>query len=298
MVDQNENDQRAPENDEGQGGNQGGPTSLREFFNRATTRKIVAHILLALVLITLIVGSSHIFSWRAEKKGVEWITNLKPGRVEPSKENPNPPPPTLVLAKCIGIENDEEKARLQGQLNDIRNRAKYHLDVTLFIFSNFYMSIMAFSIAGGIAAITLAVISKRGVDQASEYLITTFLVMMALAIFYQSFPGVFQQRQNIDNNRALYIKYVNLEDDIVTYCATGEMAIRAPMFITAARTPANDTEDPREDSKMEVEPFTAPISGKQFIHYINHQLKTYNDISVGMDESKAAAYAKEQFQTQ
>lgn len=284
---------------------------IKRFVTSPTTIRVLAHMFLALGLIVIIVGSSFFFAKRAEGLGQEWVANLRPGRRLPGDMSPEPIerplPPFSIQA------TEEEKGRLQDQRNDIRKKAKHHVDVAMFYYSRFYMAILAFSISAALAAISLAIISKRGLDSVNEYIVTMFLVMTAVALFYQSFPGVFQQKKNIEDNRALYIKYVNLEDDMLSFCVTGGVAVARPADSTTASENAASTPRPADSATPSQTKENAAgatpdvtvgqqytiikLSPREFIHYIDYQLKTYNDIAIGFDESKAASFAKEQFQT-
>jgi hypothetical protein len=286
--------------------------SLLELILSPLTLRVITHVLLALGLVAAIVGASFYFAKKAEELGQDWVANLRPGRRAADDPEPLEPRPR-ELRPAIKV-TDAEKERMQNQLDDIRKKAKHHRDVAVFYYSRFYMAILAFSVSAALAAISLAIISKRGLDKVSEYIVTLFLVATALAVFYQSFPGVFQQRKNVEDNRALYIKYVNLEDDMISYNTTGSIAVvqaSPPGEATAgavnqngsAQRPSNaNNNNANADSPRVVtvgnQYSIITLSPSEFIHYVDYQLKTYNDIAIGFDESKAANFAKEQFKTE
>lgn len=289
------------------------------FFTRSLTIRVLMHIGVALGIVILVFGSSIVLSGWAENKAQTWVVNLRPGRRTGGGQESELPKERLIVN--TGLENPDhplsaiQKDRLQNQLDDVRKRAKHHLDVAIFYYANSFMAIIAFSLAAGLGAISLAVISKRGIDHVSEYIVTMFLVATALALFYQSFPGVFQQKQNVDNNRALYIKYVNLEDDMISYVATGSVTFLQQKPDTAAPIAKNPIENKSTTNAIALNGLsnTTPATNEKtigsdymivqlapddFIHYVDFQLKKYNDIAIGFDESKAASFAKDSFKTE
>jgi hypothetical protein len=272
--------------------------------------RVIGHLLLSIGLIVVVVGSGLIFANDAEKLGNDWVANLRPGRRPPTDSEPLlPRERTLINPGIVSKQalTPTEESRLQNQLDDIRKKAKHHLDVAVYYYSRSFMAILAFSLAAALAAICLAIISKRGLDKVSEYIVTLFLVATALAVFYQSFPGVFQQRKNVDANRALYIKYVNLEDDMISYVATGSIVVIQTTIVQdppREQTGGSGKSDPSNPDQTAA-PKTVgtqysilTLTPAEFIHYVDYHLKSYNDIAIGFDESKAASFAKEQFQTQ
>lgn len=67
------------------------------------------------------------------------------------------------------------------------------------------MAIVVFSLAGLVAGVTLVVITKNGWAAANNFVITTFIVMSAAAVFFGAFPSVFQQEESIaDKQSAIY----------------------------------------------------------------------------------------------
>ncbi|MGB7210592.1 MAG: hypothetical protein WBD27_18195 [Pyrinomonadaceae bacterium] len=287
---------------------------IESLFPRKIVVRVVMHLMLALGVLIAIIGSSFFFASRAESLGNEWVANLRPGKRPADDKNPllpairnivNPDlPPAITLTPT-------QQDRMQNQLDDVRKKAKHHLDVAVYYYSQSFMAILAFSLAAALGAISLAIISKRGLDGVSEYVVTMFLVATALALFYQSFPGVFQQRKNVEDNRALYIRYVNLEDDMISYVATGSITVKQTVAAPDSSRPTKPEQFAKQLNSNVNSVSATPIlvtvndeysivtlSPVDFIHYIDHQLKKYNDVAIGFDESKAANFAKEQFQTQ
>jgi hypothetical protein len=258
---------------------------------------LLGHVLIVILLIGGTVLISYSLSTRAESLAKEWSSNLRPARNPKTDLYPYAPIHRNIVP-YINI-SEGAKERLQNQLNDIRNRAAHHLEVATFYYARYYMAIVAFSMAAGFAAIFLASISRVGLKESSPYLVTAFVVMTAMALFYQSFPGVFDQKKNIETNKALYIRYVNLEDEVNTYCATGEITI--PTKANSSGGKSNETgvnnKSAEQDSLSHGTYKIITAQPDEFIHYVDYQLQTYNDIAIGFDESKAASFAKEQFQS-
>ena len=80
--------------------------------------------------------------------------------------------------------------------------------------------------AGTIAAVCLVFIGKIGWDTLIKTpkgtsLITVFMTSSAIAAFFGTLLGFFKQPENIADHKKLYIRYTNLENEILTEVATG-----------------------------------------------------------------------------
>lgn len=127
--------------------------------------------------------------------------------------------PSRVLA--VKDLNPAVATRLAGQANEARRGAGTHLKITEFFFVRYYMFT---AVAAGLAlvsAICFAFISLKGWSDASPYLATGFIVLSALTTYYSAMPALYQQTQNIDNNKRLYADYRAVMADIETYAAAG-----------------------------------------------------------------------------
>src|SRR5205823_12841233 len=89
-------------------------------------------------------------------------------------------------------------------------------------YKNYFATIIMAGVLASVAAIALLFITTAGWQNASEYARTIFLVATAAATYCAAFPGIFQQQQNIDDNKTLYLNYVALANEICSYAATGE----------------------------------------------------------------------------
>jgi hypothetical protein len=265
-------------NDDEANGNDGNTTELKINWknNLIVAVVVIVVVLLPSILFPMIVGEN-------------WKKNLIGTRLEDKRD----------IGQCSLITDETDKAMLATKFIEVKNRADGHLKSALFFFDKFYTTILTFSIAGLIAAISLVIVSKGGIDTAPQYLITVFLVSTGMAVFYQGFSGVFQQRPNIDANETLYKNYNNLQEEILTYCATGEIVVGDVKLATVTTSPSNtnsNSNSPAQSSKvLEVAPFTAKMSSKQFINYVSYKMNQYNDIAIGLDETKAPSF-KGQFQ--
>ena len=125
-----------------------------------------------------------------------------------------------------------------------------------FFFQAYYMAICVVMFAGGIAALALFFIAQNGWSGTNPYVKTVFLVMTAFAAYFGLFPSVFQQQQNISDNKTLFLAYKALENVVVSY----------PLTLTdvagEAKTPA------------------------QFITYVDSKMNTLGNIAIGFDYTK------------
>jgi len=182
-----------------------------------------------------------------------------------------------------------------------------HLDVMDFYYTRYYMAIITSSLAAALAAVALILISKSGWQETSNYIITMFFVAAAASVFYGAFPGVFQQQQNITDNKLLYLKYAALENEVLSYAVTGEGVkydVTPGEIKRAAENQNNQEQNPpgRKDGKnaatqpgAEDKPKTeesrtgVTLRPSEFIHYVDQQLAQGN-IAIGFDYGQLPNY--------
>jgi hypothetical protein len=181
---------------------------------------------------------------------------LSPGRTFPAARQDT----TKGASREVAMTPDE-RTRLMRQLTEIRRRAKHHLSVMEFFYTRYYMAITLFSVIGAIAALLLSFIVAKGWKDSSTYLITAFVVMTGTAAFYKALPSEFRQEQNIADNKTLYLQYVSLENELMSYLATGEDLNEKP----------------------------APPA--HAIHYLDGRLKELNNLAIGFDYTKVPDYS-------
>lgn len=149
--------------------------------------------------------------------------------------------------------NPEQKQRLDEQLMNIRARISHHGTVMAFFFKAYYMAISVIMFAGLIAAVALFFIAQIGWGPTNPFVKNVFLVMTAATLYYGLFPSVFQQQQNISDNKDLFLAYKALENEVISY----------PVTIT------KDSKKPEE-----------------FIGYVDSELKRLGNIAIGFDYTK------------
>lgn len=172
------------------------------------------------------------------------------------------------------IEGPEgQKVRLGEQVQDIIGRAEHHFTVMLYFQSNYYVGILLRNIFAGLAALSLFLVSRRGWEQANPCVVSFFLTVSACAAFFIAFPDMFKQEENVTKNKALYLNYVALLNEVHTFVATGDY--------------------PQEEKKAnrdKLSDTTVPATLSQFIKHLNDELKKSNDIAVAFDTGKFAIY--------
>ncbi|MBV9211152.1 MAG: hypothetical protein JOZ52_11010, partial [Acidobacteria bacterium] len=235
--------------------------NIMSLFVNPMTQRLFKHILLVCMLLALMYGSTEIFIRTAESHARGWAVYLT------NKQSQMTFPADTPISAA-------EQARLQDQLERVRQRMRLYLEVMKFFYTRYYMAILTFAIAGALAAITLVLVSKRGWEATNEYILTAFFVMTACTVFYGAFPGVFQQEQNIKENKVLYLKYEALENEILSYAVTNESRVVPPDSLASL-----------PDGKLQ----DTTVAAKQFIHYVDEQLAQGN-IAVGFDYNKVPNY--------
>lgn len=209
------------------------------------------HLALSATTLLIIYAISKYAITDGDRRARKWIGVLTPGDNNPSLAG---------TTNAVGTGNSlviaDPADRVVSQLAEIRTRIAHHFEVMVYFYVRYYMSILTFSIAAAMAAITLLFISKQGIDGANQYILNLFIVTTACAAFYGAFPGVFRQEQNITDNKTLYLQYVALEQEVLSFSVTGED------ITGTVTTPA------------------------KFIHYVDQQLAKFNNIAIGFDHSK------------
>jgi hypothetical protein len=132
----------------------------------------------------------------------------------------------------------------------------HHFNLLITFYSYYFSTVIMTGVLASVAAICLLFITSKGWVPSNAYAKTIFLVATASATYCAAFPSIFQQQQNIDDNRRLYLDYAALANEMCSYATTG----------------GNDAGESREP--------------KDFIHYEDVQLKKLNKIAVGFDVSK------------
>jgi hypothetical protein len=223
-------------------------TKIVTFFKTSSVpRSVVFHILIVVGFLTPVFITASICRSQAKVFAQGWYMDLQTiSCADDGKSN---------LPVAIQI-SPEEKARLAGQFHELGNRMKHHFDLLITFYSYYFSTIIMTGVLASVAAICLLFITSKGWVPSNAYAKTIFLVATASATYCAAFPSIFQQQQNIDDNRRLYLEYTALANEMCSFAITGE----------------NDAGDSQE--------------AKEFIHYEDVQLKTLNKIAVGFDVSK------------
>lgn len=153
---------------------------------------------------------------------------------------------------------ESEDKRLKIQLRTIRDRIKHHGDVMGYFYVNYFISIVMVMTAGVVVALTLFFIAQQGWTNTKSYVRSIFLVTSAYAAFYGLFPPVFQQQQNIVDNKDLFLKYKALESEVESYSVT-------------LATNKNE-----------------PKNAREFITYVDSEMSRLGNIALGFDITKVS----------
>jgi hypothetical protein len=211
-------------------------------------RHVIVHCLLVVGFLIPVWILGHSLQRRAEKFISEWRADLQPITCAGDKK--------LDLPAATQA-SEEERKRLAGQFQEIRGRMNFHFDVLATFYKNYFSTIILAGVLASFAAIALLFITSDGWQHSSPYARTIFLVATASATYCAAFPSIFQQQQNIDDNKGLYLEYVALTNEMCSYASTGE-------------TPDNNQP-----------------TAKTFIHSVDTRLKDLNKIAIGFDITKA-----------
>lgn len=209
---------------------------------------LIRHTVLVICLLTLVFTVGGVYAREARRIAANWSKDLSPTA---SKE----------IENFSAIQTTpQEKERLISQLNLSRLRAQHHLNVAVYFLSNYYMSLLIRFVSGAVAAVALFFIVKKGWQAVNPYVVTIFITMSAVATAYGAFPGVFHQQENVTENKTLYLRYVALQNEILSYSAT------------------------RKNSVGE------PKTASEFIIYLDQEFNRVNNVAIGFDSTKIPVF--------
>jgi hypothetical protein len=219
--------------------------------------------------------------------------------------------------QCTVVGSAEKEAYINLQRKTISAFGNSHRKGAISFFTYFYITYVVFSVFGLLAAISLAIITKTGINNASPHLITVFLVSTAIVILYQGAFGVFQHKQNIDSNARLAINYAVLIDQIDTYCVTGKLNVKDPNEAlnyalpkvaptgsnsnAADRALSNVNKATRPDptmSEQKIQPFFVSPTADEFINFIAWQMEHLRSFSIAVDDTKVSSIDNKRFMLQ
>lgn len=171
-------------------------------------------------------------------------------------------PATKLPTEQISFADPLVKARLQAQHCTIRMKADKHLEITNAFYTWHYMAITQTLLFGAIGGVALFTIAQCGWGNAGQYSKTVFLTASSISLFFGVFPKIYQQEQNIANNKQIHLNYRMLDNEILTYLSTGKNI-------------------QGKDVKPEL-----------FINYLDQKMNQLNDIAVGLDDSQVPDFSQ------
>lgn len=221
------------------------------FAKRVLGSSIVRMVGLAAFLVTMAWVSGWILTYWANAHSAEWMQYLQfTDSSSMTTKLPAEPNPAAV------------RERLTEQYREVAGRAYMHFNIMNYFYTRYYMALILTAAAAVIAAFCLFHISKDGWKSARGSIQVLFTISAGTALLLGVFPALFRQDANIKDNRALYLQYVALANEIRTYMATGEAVLAADSTVTPT----------------------------EFVWHVDKQLATLNAIPVGFDETKIPDY--------
>lgn len=208
------------------------------------------YIVLGLLLLTWLVAEG--VNKFAKNKADSWSAPLQPHLHASPNDEPQ-------FRGTLQIE-ESEKQRLRSQYAEIRGRMLHHLEIMAGFFANYYMAINMVSLLGAVSGICLFYIANKGWAGASPFVITVGVYTTVAAAYYLSFVTVFKQQENISDNKFLYLQYVALGNELLSYCATGTSEV------------------------------TPPETPEAFIRRMDKRMAMTNNIAIGFDYTKIVDY--------
>ena len=216
-------------------------------------KRISIHVGIVTILVFGSWGISSIAYWHASGIAANWTGSLQPQlRMSAASTDKFCTPPSTI--------HGLEEVRLEDDFRELRGRMEHHLNVMMYFYANFFRAIVMTSMIGAIAGICLFYIANKGWSTANNFVITAFVISTVIAAYFLSIITVFKVQENISDNKVLYLQYVAIGNNLLTYCATGT------------------TDD--ESIKSE----------DQYIRQVDKQMATINDIAIGFDYTKIADY--------
>lgn len=184
-------------------------TKLSKVLPKSATWRAV--LVIALLAITLL-GLPAVFRERAQEISGQWLgADASPGDPEPR-----------ALVWSASLADAEGAGRLQEQYDEVRKRARFHLTVMRFFYVRHYMAIATSAVLGFLAALMLAFISRRGWANTAPWLVACFLVFAGASAFCAGYPALYQQKLNIEANKAKYLELTDLDNRIRTFAISNK----------------------------------------------------------------------------
>ena len=215
----------------------------------AWIKEHIDQLLAALVVVGLLAAvliSINPIKTMAEAPATEWLADLNR---DSSSDSDVPMRADLAL-------RNPEHLRLLQQLHTVRRRVEFHGNVMVFFYSRYFLALTMTSVAAVLAGAVLITITRVGWQTAKPYAKAAFLTATGVAAYYGAFPGMYQQAQNIAENASLYVAYSNVENEVLSYLATG----------------ADSSGKAQETSS--------------FVHALDRRMAELNRVAIGFDATK------------
>lgn len=155
-----------------------------------------------------------------------------------------------------------EKERLIAQFKEIESRSERHKIIMSFFYKQYYISLSMMGVAASIGSLCLIFISKHGWKEINNAILNIFFVSAGVVVFFGNLTVTFQQEENLKASQDLYLGYIDLRHEMLSYWATL-----------------------RNSEAKELKAY-------QYIHYIDSQLKQLNQVRIGFDPSRVSDFSK------
>ncbi len=211
------------------------------------------HAAIAVVLIAASMSVSSGSYWHANHLASRWIASLQAD--EPSKQ-------AVSTSFCMppGQPPSGSTRRLESDAREVQGRIQHHLEVMIYFYANYYRAIIMSSLLGAVSGVCIFYIANKGWTNASNYVITTFVISTVIGAFFFSSIALYKQQDNIAANKTLYLGNISLRNRILTYCATGTS------YAIADKTP------------------------DAFVHRVDDEMAALNDVAIALDATQITDY--------
>lgn len=249
----------------------------------ATVVLIVGLFTVAVPLFSKLLAQDRITEWYGGARHALTVTNT----------------PTLIHPASVPA---EIRVRLDGQLAGVRNAAHTHFEIaTAFARYQFAMITIA-TICGVIAGILLVFISAIGWKDAKWTLTLPFVVVAGGGIMFTSFTQLYRQAENIADNSRLYLGYLQVEDELLSYypiAAEREAREKLEAAEDLVGVKPADLDEKKRDIAREQRKARkadakagelAALTPGELVALVDKQVKELRSLAVSFDPSKVAQF--------
>ena len=160
--------------------------------------------------------------------------------------------------------------RLRDQYAMIQEWKKIHLNIIVFYYTFDFVFTWMIAFLGVFAALLSIFISHKGWQAIDPFVLNAFIVVVATSVFYASIPSVFKHKDNIQNNKNMFMKYNQIERQYLSYLATGKQTFNK----TTIETPVEYIQyldhiiQEIEEFPLEMDPNAGPGADEIFRNYL------------------------------